>query len=77
MSDERGSHRPGQDSATSEPLVMDCDQDSDLERRGRGATLLTQLRRRHDAALRLPPLEHSRRRDALTQRERADGRARP
>lgn len=40
---------------------------------GRGARLLQQLRRRNEAARRMPPLEHSRRRDPLTARERADG----
>ena len=46
-------------------------------RHGRGATLLAQLRRRHEAALRLPPLPHNGRRDPLRSRERVDGRARP
>ncbi len=39
---------------------------------GYGAELLTQLRRRR-AALRLPPLPGSHRRDPLCPRERADG----
>lgn len=46
-------------------------------RHGRGSTLLAQLRRRHEAALRLPPLSHSGRRDPLSSRERVDGWTRP
>lgn len=76
MTEER-SRRPGQDSATSEPLVMDRDQDSGNARQGRGAALLAQMRRRNDAARRLPPLEQSGRRDPLTPRERVDGWPRP
>lgn len=45
--------------------------------RGRGTELLKQLRRRHEAAKRMPPLEHSRRCDPLTARERVDGWPRP
>lgn len=77
MTDERRSRRPGQDSATSEPLVMDCDQDSVDERQGRGAALLAQMRRRNDAARRLPPSPYSGRRDPLSPRERVDGWPRP
>jgi hypothetical protein len=43
---------------------------------GRGAELLAQLRRRHEASRRMAPLPHSGRRDPLTPRERADGWAR-
>ncbi len=46
-------------------------------RRGRGCELLESLRRRHESAKRLPPLPHSRHRDPLTPRERADGWERP
>lgn len=45
--------------------------------RHRGTELLAQLRRRNDAARRLPPLPHSGRRDPLTPRERADCWERP
>lgn len=40
---------------------------------GRGQLLLESLRRRHEAAKRLPPLNHSGQRDPLSSRERADG----
>lgn len=73
---ERRSRRPGQDSAASKPLVEDFADRNAPERHGRGETLLAQLRRRHDAARRLPPLPHSARRDPLSPRERADGWAR-
>jgi hypothetical protein len=43
----------------------------------RGQVLLDQLRRRYEAAKRLPPLEHSRRRDPYSARERADCWERP
>lgn len=76
MADERES-RPVGDRTASNPLVGDCDHDSGSVRQGSGAALLAQLRRRHDAARRLPPLERTGRRDPLTPRERADGRARP
>lgn len=39
-------------------------------RHGRGADLLAQLRRRYEAAKRLPPMGHSGRRDPLPARER-------
>jgi hypothetical protein len=58
-------------------VPADKSDDSASLRHGRGATLLAQLRRRHDAARRLPPLPYSGRRDPLLPRERADGWARP
>lgn len=77
MTEERES-RPVGDRTASNPLVGDCAQDNGSERQqGPGAALLSQLRRRHDAARRLPPLERSGRRDPLSPRERADGLARP
>jgi hypothetical protein len=72
MTDERES-RPAGYRAASNPLVGDCDQDSRPVRQSSGAALLAQMRRRNEAARRLPPLEHSRRRDPLTPRERAGG----
>jgi hypothetical protein len=47
--------------------------DADVPRQGRGAELMAQLRRRHQAALRMSPLEHSGQRDPLSPRERTDG----
>lgn len=44
---ERRSRRPGQDSAASEPLVMDCDQHSRVP----------DWKRRQRAARRVPPLD--------------------
>jgi len=58
----------------------DFDHDIGACRQGRpsrGGELLAQLRRRHDAARRLPPLPNSGRRDPLTARERADCQPRP
>lgn len=40
---------------------------------GPGQWLLESLRRRHEAAKRLPPLNHSGQRDPLSPRERTDG----
>ena len=66
QSSEPGNSRDERTAATRHPKL-----------RGYGRELLAQLHRRHEAAKRLPPLAHSRRRDPLTARERADCWERP
>ncbi len=67
---------PSPNSATEHKL---CSSDGSAEPRqlSRGALLLEQLRRRHEAAKRLSPLPHSGQRDPLSFRERSDCRERP
>jgi hypothetical protein len=72
MTDDK---RPGAVAGPSS-VPVDTADDSAPARQGPGAAMLAQLRRREDAARRLPPLL-SGRRDPLSARERADGWARP
>jgi hypothetical protein len=50
---------------------------TDRDKPSRGQWMLESFRRRHQAAKRLPPLDHSGQRDPLSPRERADGWDRP
>jgi hypothetical protein len=63
----------GEAPKTDQPDQVDANSTAPQRHNSRGAQLLDQLRRRHEAARRLPPLPHNRRRDPLTPRERADG----
>lgn len=67
---------PGTESGADQAAQAEND-DSAPSRQGRGAALLAQLRRRNDAARRLPPSPYSGGRDPLSPRERVDGWPRP
>jgi hypothetical protein len=65
--------RPDQELADHTTNAQNSTADGLLCARHAPQDYLSQIRRRNAAARRMPPLEHSGRRDPLTARERADG----
>jgi hypothetical protein len=76
MSTERKGRSGGESGPASQPKEPRAERSGHARHR-QGATLLIQLRRRYEAARRMPPLPHNGGRDPLTPRERADCRERP